>query len=52
MVFLRPLRYGKEVSKPADGVFGAGAHTDYVSGWLVLDADESNLPVPCVFVCL
>ena len=32
MVFLRPLRYSAEVSRPGDGVFGAGAHTDYVSG--------------------
>jgi isopenicillin N synthase-like dioxygenase len=33
MVFLRPLRYSAEVSRPGDGVFGAGAHTDYVSWW-------------------
>lgn len=31
MVFLRPLRYSGEVSRPGDGVFGAGAHSDYVS---------------------
>lgn len=29
--FLRSLRYSAEVSRPADGVLGAGAHTDYVS---------------------
>lgn len=31
MVFLRPLRYSGEASRPEDGVFGAGAHSDYVS---------------------
>ncbi|KIZ06914.1 hypothetical protein MNEG_1040 [Monoraphidium neglectum] len=29
MVFLRPLHYSAEVSRPGDGVFGAGAHSDY-----------------------
>lgn len=29
MLFLRPLRYSPEPSVPADGVYGAGAHTDY-----------------------
>ena len=28
-VFLRPLRYSSEVSDPARGIFGAGAHSDY-----------------------
>jgi hypothetical protein len=32
MVFLRPLRYSGRVSRPDEGIFGAGAHTDYVSG--------------------
>jgi isopenicillin N synthase-like dioxygenase len=30
MAFLRPLRYAPEKSSPGEGVFGAGAHSDYV----------------------
>lgn len=29
MIFLRPLHYAAQVSKPDDGVYGAGAHSDY-----------------------
>ena len=29
MLFLRPLRYSPAISSPADGVLGAGAHSDY-----------------------
>lgn len=39
MVMLRPLHYSGTVSAPDDGVFGAGAHTDY--GMLtILKTDE------------
>lgn len=26
---LRPLHYSREASRPEEGVFGCGAHTDY-----------------------
>ena len=29
MLFLRPLHYSAVQSRPEDGVFGAGAHSDY-----------------------
>ena len=29
MLFLRPLHYSAVHSRPEDGVFGAGAHSDY-----------------------
>jgi isopenicillin N synthase-like dioxygenase len=29
MLFLRPLHYSSEISKPQEGLFAAGAHTDY-----------------------
>jgi len=29
MTFLRPLRYAPVKSSPAEGIFGAGAHSDY-----------------------
>ena len=39
MVMLRPLHYAAQVSNPGEGVFGAGAHSDY--GMLtVLATDE------------
>eukprot|EP00882_Tetradesmus_deserticola_P026949 GHRQ01029774.1.p1 GENE.GHRQ01029774.1~~GHRQ01029774.1.p1 ORF type:complete len:192 (+),score=75.26 GHRQ01029774.1:466-1041(+) len=38
MVALRPLHYTAEVSAPASGVFGAGAHSDY--GMLTLLATD------------
>ncbi|WIA38103.1 hypothetical protein OEZ86_001465 [Tetradesmus obliquus] len=38
MVALRPLHYTAEVSSPGEGVFGAGAHSDY--GMLTLLATD------------
>jgi isopenicillin N synthase-like dioxygenase len=39
MMFLRPLRYAPIVSAPSEGVYGAGAHSDY--GMLtILKTDE------------
>jgi isopenicillin N synthase-like dioxygenase len=38
MLFLRPLHYSARVSRPANGVFAAGAHTDY--GMLTLLATD------------
>eukprot|EP00798_Chlamydomonas_sp_ICE-L_P028005 gene28005-31102_t len=39
MMVLRPLHYTAQISKPTDGVFGAGAHSDY--GMLtILKTDE------------
>ena len=29
MLFLRPLHYSADISQPAKGLFGAGAHSDY-----------------------
>lgn len=63
MVFLRPLRYSGRVSRPDDGVFGAGAHTDY--GMLTILATDGQPglqvhlggawvdvpPAPGCFVC-
>eukprot|EP00892_Ulva_mutabilis_P011153 jgi/Ulvmu1/840/UM010_0214.1 len=40
MLFLRPLRYSPEPSAPADGVYGAGAHTDY--GMLTILATDGT----------
>ncbi len=39
-LFLRLLRYAPEASAPAEGVFGAGAHTDY--GMLTLLATDAQ----------
>ncbi|GBF96785.1 adenine guanine permease [Raphidocelis subcapitata] len=63
MAFLRPLRYGPEASSPGEGVFGAGAHTDY--GMLTILATDGSPglqvrlggawvevpPAPGCFVC-
>jgi isopenicillin N synthase-like dioxygenase len=38
MLFLRPLHYSAQVSRPAEGVCAAGAHTDY--GMLTLLATD------------
>lgn len=38
--FLRPLRYSAERSQPEEGLFGAGAHSDY--GMLTLLATDGN----------
>lgn len=38
--FLRLLRYSAEVSRPEDGVFAAGAHSDY-GMWTLLATDAS-----------
>jgi len=47
MAFLRPLRYSRNLSKPTEGVFGAGAHTDY--GMLTILATDGQ---PGLQVCL
>lgn len=39
-IFLRLLRYAPQPSRPADGVFAAGAHTDY--GMVTLLATDDN----------
>ncbi|KAI8476259.1 MAG: hypothetical protein J3K34DRAFT_272372 [Monoraphidium minutum] len=63
MAFLRPLRYSAEASRPGEGVFGAGAHTDY--GMLTILATDGQPglqvhldgawvdvpPAPGCFVC-
>ena len=40
MMFLRLLQYAPELSQPEEGVFGAGAHSDY--GMLTLLATDEN----------
>ena len=40
MLFLRPLHYNGEASNPDQGVFGAGAHSDY--GFLTILATDDN----------
>ncbi|GAQ89396.1 2-oxoacid-dependent dioxygenase [Klebsormidium nitens] len=46
-VFLRPLHYNAEPSAPEDGIFGAGAHSDY--GMLTLLKTDD---VPGLQICL
>ncbi|KAL3133076.1 hypothetical protein ABBQ38_006978 [Trebouxia sp. C0009 RCD-2024] len=40
MMYLRPLHYSPQVSLPEEGVYGAGAHTDY-GALTVLATDDS-----------
>lgn len=40
MLFLRPLHYSATRSSPEDGVYGAGAHTDY--GMLTILATDGT----------
>jgi len=45
MSFLRPLRYAPVVSSPDEGVFGAGAHSDYGMLTLLATDDVPGLEV-------
>eukprot|EP00850_Spirogloea_muscicola_P004254 SM000018S03619 [mRNA] locus=s18:296361:299706:+ [translate_table: standard] len=45
MLFLRLLHYSEEQSRPEEGVFGAGAHTDYGMLTLLLTDDVSGLQI-------
>lgn len=42
---LRPLHYAKETSKPDDGVFACGAHSDYGMLTLLLTDENSGLQI-------
>eukprot|EP00850_Spirogloea_muscicola_P002873 SM000011S19051 [mRNA] locus=s11:585407:588738:- [translate_table: standard] len=45
MLFLRLLHYSEEQSRPEEGVFGAGAHTDYGMLTLLLTDDVCGLQI-------
>ncbi|KAK9814115.1 hypothetical protein WJX72_000846 [[Myrmecia] bisecta] len=47
LINLRPLHYSAKVSRPSEGIYGAGAHTDY--GMLTLLATDKN---PGLQICL
>uniref|UniRef100_A0A7S3QLD7 Fe2OG dioxygenase domain-containing protein n=2 Tax=Dunaliella tertiolecta TaxID=3047 RepID=A0A7S3QLD7_DUNTE len=45
MIFLRPLHYAPKVSAPSEGVFGAGAHSDYGMLTLLKTDDVPGLQI-------